>query len=87
MDNRKKNGKEPNSKITLMSVTYDLDKNNYTVSLAKGSNVAEAAFGMSIIIKCLVRDKVIEKPDEILTLIKKYLDDPQYEELKENEQH
>ena len=37
---------EQNNKMVLISVSFDCDKNIYTVDLAKGSNVAETAFAI-----------------------------------------
>lgn len=76
---------ETNQKL-LMAVAFDETKNVYTVDLGKGSNVAETAFSMAIVIKCLLKDKVIEKAEDVTDLINKYLKDPQYDEVKEDEQ-
>jgi hypothetical protein len=72
-------------KVTLMSVSFDHVKNIYSVELGKGSNVAETAFAMTIVIKCLIKDGIIDNAMEITDLINKYLNDPQYDELKDKE--
>jgi hypothetical protein len=69
-------------KVILMAVAFDHVKNTYFVDLARGSNVAETAFAMTIVIKCLMKDGIISKSSEITDLITKYLTDPQYEELE-----
>lgn len=69
---------------TLMTVSFDDDNNTYSVMLGKGSSVSETAFSMAVVIKCLLKDKVIENSTDITTLIDKYLSDAQYDELKED---
>lgn len=66
----------------LVAVAFDADKNTYFVDLAKGSNIAETAFAFTVVIKCLLRDGVIEKASEVTDLMNKYLTDPQYDEMK-----
>lgn len=73
-------------KNLLLGVAYDDESNTYSVDIAQGSNVAETAFSVVVVVKCLVRDKVIDKPEVFLEMLNKYLIDPQYEELKENEE-
>lgn len=70
----------------LMAVAFDHVKNTYFVDLGKGSNVAETAFAMSVVIKCLLKDGIIEKSTEVTDLITKYLSDPQYDELKNDDE-
>ena len=70
--------------VILMAVAFSESKNSYIVNLARGSNVAETAFAMSVVIKCLMKDGIIKSPADVTDLIDKYLNDPQYEEVKEN---
>lgn len=70
--------------VILMAVAFSESKNSYIVNLARGSNVAETAFAMSVVIKCLMKDGIIKSPTEVTDLINKYLNDPQYEEVKED---
>ena len=74
----------PDDKVILMAVAFSESKNSYIVDLAKGSNVAETAFAMSVVIKCLIKDGIIKSSADVTDLIDKYLNDPQYEEVKEN---
>lgn len=74
----------PDDRVILMAVAFSESKNSYIVDLAKGSNVAETAFAMSVVIKCLMKDGIIKSPADVTDLIDKYLNDPQYEEVKEN---
>ena len=74
----------PDDRVILMAVAFSESKNSYIVDLAKGSNVAETAFAMSVVIKCLIKDGIIKSSADVTDLIDKYLNDPQYEEVKEN---
>lgn len=69
---------------TLLQVGFNEDLKSYFVNLAAGSNVAETAFAVTVIIKCLIKDKIIEKAEDFTDLVNKYLNDPQYDEVKEN---
>lgn len=73
----------PDDRVILMAVAFSESKNSYIVDLAKGSNVAETAFAMSVVIKCLMKDGIIKSPEDVTDLIDKYLNDPQYKELEE----
>lgn len=75
-----------NNSRTLLSVGFKEDENTYTVDIATGSNVAETAFCMAVVIKCLLKDGYIDSPNNVLDLVKKYLEDPQYAEVEETEQ-
>lgn len=79
--------KKDENKILLMAVAFDQTNNTYSVDLAKGSNVAETAFSMAVVIKCLIRDGIIKEARDVTDLINKYLDDPQYNEVKKDEQN
>lgn len=85
MDKKQENvANPPDDRVILMAVAFSESKNSYIVDLAKGSNVAETAFAMSVVIKCLIKDGIIKSPADVTDLIDKYLNDPQYEEVKEN---
>lgn len=73
-------------KIMLLAVAFEPEKNTYVVDIGQGSNVAETAFAMTVVIKCLLKDGVIKQSSEVTDLITKYLTDPQYEEVKEDEE-
>ena len=70
------------NEITLLAVKYDQDKDMYNVQIPKGSNVPETAFCMTVVVKCMLRDGVIQKAEELTDLINKYCNDPQYSEVK-----
>lgn len=78
MDNKE------SSKRLIIAISFDEYKGVYNVKLPAGSNLAEAAFGISAFIKCLVRDKVIKTPTEFIEQIQKYTFDVQYKELEDD---
>ncbi len=74
---------EPNSKIPMLTVSLDIDKNIYQVDVPKGSTVNEIAFNMAVVIRCLLKDNVIKDVTEMTDLVIKYCTDGQYDEVKE----
>lgn len=79
MDNKE------NDKRLIIAISFDENKGTYEVKLPAGSNLAEAAFGISAFIKCLVRDKVIKTPTDFIEQIQKYTFDVQYKELEDGD--
>ena len=75
------------NKRLIIAISFDEAKGTYEVKLPAGSNLAEAAFGISAFIKCLVRDKVIKTPTEFIEQIQKYTFDVQYKELEEENEN
>lgn len=74
---------EPNSKVPMLTVSLDIDKNIYQVDVPKGSTINEIAFNMAVVIRCLLKDKVIKDVAEMTDLVIKYCTDGQYDEVKE----
>lgn len=74
---------EPNSKVPMLTVSLDIDKNIYQVDVPKGSTVNEIAFNMAVVIRCLLKDNVIKDITEMTDLVIKYCTDGQYDEVKE----
>ncbi len=74
---------EPNSKVPMLTVSLDIDKNIYQVDVPKGSTINEIAFNMAVVIRCLLKDKVIKDVTEMTNLVIKYCTDGQYDEVKE----
>lgn len=72
------------NKKLILAVAFDDINNIYSVDIPAGSSVPETAFAMSIVIKCLIKDGIIDKASDIMTLITKYLDDPQYQEVRDD---
>ena len=79
------NEQQMTNDVTLLSVAFNESAGTYTVNLAKGSTLPETAFAMAIVIKCLVKDGVIEDNQVMLDLVDKYLNDPQWDEVKDDE--
>lgn len=69
-------------KKIILAVAFDEEDNTYTVDIPAGSSVAESAFGMAIVIKCLLKDGVIDAASDVTDLITKYVYDPQYSEVE-----
>lgn len=69
-------------KKLLLAVAFSEENNTYSVDIPAGSSVAETAFGMAVVIKCLIRDGVVEKSTDVTDLVNKYLEDPQYQEVQ-----
>lgn len=74
---------ESNSKVPMLTVSLDIDKNIYQVDVPKGSTVNEIAFNMAVVIRCLLKDNVIKDVTEMTDLVIKYCTDGQYDEVKE----
>lgn len=74
---------KPNSKVPMLTVSLDIDKNIYQVDVPKGSTINEIAFNMAVVIRCLLKDKVIKDVTEMTDLVIKYCTDGQYDEVKE----
>lgn len=81
MENDVKEVKTDDRKL-LLAVAFSNENNTYIVDIPSGSSVSETAFCMSVVIKCLIRDNIIKDSKEVTDLITKYLNDPQYQELK-----
>lgn len=74
---------ELNSKVPMLTVSLDIDKNIYQVDVPKGSTINEIAFNMAVVIRCLLKDEVIKDVKEMTDLVIKYCTDGQYDEVKE----
>lgn len=64
-----------NEKKVLILVTEtqkDDGATDYSIELGKGSNAAQTAFCMAIVINALVTDKYISSSEEMIRLIRKY---------------
>lgn len=68
-------------KKLILAVAFNEKENVYSVDIPSGSSVQETAFAMAIVIKCLVKDGIIENSSDVITLIDKYVNDPQYQEV------
>ena len=71
------------NKKLLIAVAFNAENNTYSVDIPQGSSVNETAFAVTVTIKCVVRDGIIENSKYFIDLIDKYLNDPQYAEVKD----
>lgn len=76
---------EQDVKHLILAIGFNETTGKYEMNIPQGSNVPECAFGVAALIKCLVRDGVIEKPKVFLDYINKYTFDEQYQELEGDE--
>lgn len=76
---------EQDVKHLILAIGFNETTGKYEMNIPQGSNVPECAFGVAALIKCLVRDGVIEKPEVFLDYIDKYTFDEQYQELEGDE--
>lgn len=70
------------NKRLILAVAVDDENNLYSVDIPAGSNAAETAFAISVVIKCFVKDGVIKDHKVMTDMITKYLTDSQYEEVQ-----
>ena len=70
---------------TILSISTDDETGNYGISVAEGSNVAETMFAVSAMIRCFVRDGIIDDAKIATDMLQKYLTDSQYDEVNEND--
>lgn len=70
----------------ILEITFNEESGNYDMKVGKAMSVNEVMFGVAALIKCLVRDGVVEDKNVPVEMLNKYLNDPQYDELKEVEE-
>ena len=70
--------------IVVLLITEDKD-GRYKFTCGPGMNVNEVAFGVAAFAKVMVRDGYIKKTSDFRNQIVKYINDPQYAEIKEEE--
>ena len=70
----------------ILEITFNEESGNYGMKVGKAMSVNEVMFGVAALIKCLVRDGVVEDKNVPVEMLNKYLNDPQYDELKEVEE-
>lgn len=67
----------------ILSISVEPETGAYHITVAQGSNVAETMFAISAMIRCFVRDGVIDDVKVATDMLNKYLTEEQYEEVKE----
>ena len=70
--------------IVVLLITEDKD-GRYKFTCGPGMNVNEVAFGVAAFAKVMVRDGYIKKTRDFTNQITKYINDPQYAEIKETD--
>lgn len=65
----------------ILSINFNEDDGSYQIAVREGSNVAEAMFATAAMIRCFVRDEIIDDENVALDMLRKYLGDPQYAEV------
>lgn len=70
---------------TILKISTDDETGYYDISVSEGGNVAETMFAVSAMIRCFVRDGIIDEAKIATDMLQKYLTDSQYEEVKEND--
>ena len=75
------------AKTDLLNISFDDDSGLYHVNMPQGSTLNETLFAVSVLIKCLVKDKIIEDYKVAINTIEKYCTDSQFEEVKEVEEN
>lgn len=74
------------NKKLILEITFDDESGNYNLKAGKDMSVNEVMFGVAALIRCLVRDKVVDDKNVPVEMLNRYLNDPQYDELKEAEE-
>lgn len=67
----------------ILSISVDDETGNYGINIAQNSNVPETMFAVSAMIRCFVRDGIIENHKVVTDMLNKYLTDSQYDEVEE----
>lgn len=70
----------------ILEVSFNEETGNYGMRVGAGMTVNECMFGISAFMRCLVRDNVVEGKQILLDLLSRYLNDPQFDELKQAEE-
>lgn len=78
-----KKDKQQSTIQDVLKVSFDHDKNLYQVQKCQGSSINEMAFAVMVLIKTLIRDGYLENSKDFVDKIQNYLNDPQFEEIKD----
>lgn len=70
------------NKKLILAVAANDETGSYSVDIPAGSNAAETAFAMAVVIRCFVKDGVIDNPKIMLDLITKYATEEQYDQVQ-----
>lgn len=75
------NGEYTAHEIVAVSMNGD---GTYGVRVSGAASVEEVAFCMCVVLKCFERDGIIDRT-AMLALVNKYLTDPQYDEVQQDD--
>lgn len=71
-------------KKMIVAVAYNESNNTYSVDIPEGTSVPEVAFAVSVIVKCLERDNIMNRKD-FMDFLNRYLTDEFYNEVTTND--
>ena len=67
----------------IFAVGFDDNTGEYKVNIPAGATINEVVFAFAVVTKCLARDGIVDNVAQIVELLNRYLTDPQYDELEE----
>lgn len=70
---------------TIFSIECDDSNGGYRIHIEEGTTSDEVLFGVNALIKIFVREKFYKDEEEVYKLLKHFSTDPQYQELKEED--
>lgn len=71
---------------TIIQVSFNEDSNRYHIHAGEGTSVDECAFACAVVARVFTKSKFISSTAEFETMIHKYLTDPQFEEVTEEDE-
>ena len=69
--------------VEILKVSLNTDTGTYNIQLPEGSSVNETVFAMTAVLKVFIREGHLNSCKDALSMVKKYMTDPQYVELKD----
>ena len=69
--------------VEILKVSLNTDTGTYNIQLPEGSSVNETVFAMTAVLKVFIREGHLSSCKDALSMVKKYMTDPQYVELKD----
>lgn len=74
--------KKVNDKKPVLTISSD-ENGKYDVKIAKGASVREGIFCVNVFVRCLIRDGLIKNTNEFFNILRTYLENSEYNEVKE----
>lgn len=72
--------------VEILKVSLNTDTGTYNIQLPEGSSVNETVFAMTAVLKVFIREGHLKSCKDALSMVKKYMTDPQYVELQDEVQ-